>query len=280
MVYRGMDIGTAKPSPEVLESIPHALIDICDPTEPYNAYRFTEDALNHCRRSWSAGRVPLLVGGTMLYFKALQDGMSPLPSSTPESRAPILLKAKEHGWAAMHSELMAVDERAAEKIHPNDPQRITRALEVYQLTGKPFSEWLDLESNKPNVTWLNLALVSSNREILHSRIARRYESMLESGLVDEVENLLLDFKQRKISKENILQLPSMRAVGYRQLVDYLSGSVTLSEAKERAIIATRQLAKRQMTWLRSWPSTQIFDCMLENMSQSINLYLTSQQKLW
>ena len=244
LVYRGMDIGTAKPEPELLAEVPHALVDILDPEESYSAARFREDALAWMEASRAAGRVPLLVGGTMLYYHALQHGLSDLPSADPELRARLQARLAEEGGAALHRELDRLDPVAAARIHPNDPQRLLRALEVIESSGRPLSE-LQAAGRGEGLQWRVLKLVRApqERQVLHERIARRFHRMLELGFEEEVAHLLA---RPGIHPE----LPSMRAVGYRQMAAYLLGNCSREEMVERGIVATRQLAKRQFTWLR------------------------------
>ena len=253
MIYRGMDIGTAKPDPEVLERAPHHLIDILDPAESYSAARFREDALALMEQILARGGLPLLVGGTSLYFRALQQGLSALPEASPELRAELEAWAAREGWAALHRELARVDPQAARRIHPNDPQRIGRALEVYRLTGRPLSDWFREGRDKASpYRFANLALVPPERGLLHRRIAERFHAMLEQGLVDEVRAL---YARPDLHPG----LPSMRAVGYRQVWSWLAGECSEAEMVERGIAATRQYAKRQMTWLRSEPELAWLD---------------------
>jgi len=244
LVYRGMDIGTAKPEPELLAEVPHALVDILDPEESYSAARFREDALARMEASRAAGRVPLLVGGTMLYYHALQYGLSDLPSADPELRARLQARLAEEGGVALHRELARLDPVAAARIHPNDPQRLLRALEVIERSGRPLSE-LQAGCRGEALRWrvLKLVRVPQDRQVLHERIARRFHRMLELGFEEEVARLLA---RPGIHPE----LPSMRAVGYRQMAAYLLGNCTREEMIEGGIVATRQLAKRQFTWLR------------------------------
>jgi tRNA dimethylallyltransferase len=245
LVYRGMDIGTAKPDAETLARAPHRLIDIIDPAEAYSASRFREDALREMAEITAAGRIPLLVGGTMLYYRALEQGLSRLPRADAPTRARLEAEAAELGWQAMHDKLAEVDPVAAERIHPNDPQRLSRALEVYALTGRPMSE-LWQENGPPALPYrlLKLAVAPTDRAELHERIARRFRLMLEQGLVEEVEAL---YRRGDLGPE----LPSIRCVGYRQVWQYLEGELSYSEMSDKGIVATRQLAKRQFTWLRS-----------------------------
>lgn len=253
LVYRGMDIGTAKPSPEVLARYPHRLIDVCDPADAYSAARFREDALAAMAEITARGRIPLLVGGTMLYFRALQQGLSPLPKSDPALRADLVARSARLGAEAMHRWLAEVDPDAAAQIHPNDPQRVQRALEVFLLAGRPMTElWRAGSAPLPYRT-LKLVRSPRDRATLHQRIAARFEAMLAAGFEDEVRGL---WRRGDLDPE----LPSMRSVGYRQMLDYLLGAISRDDMQERAIIATRQLAKRQYTWLRSEPDcTWIWD---------------------
>lgn len=246
MVYRGMDIGTAKPGPEVLAEAPHRLIDILDPLESYSTARFRADALAAMAEIVARGRVPLLVGGTMLYFRGLQQGLARLPDADPDVRAALLQDARRQGWAAMHARLAVVDPAAAARIHPNDPQRIQRALEVYTVSGVAMSDLLRAGGDpNPGLPYrlLKLARVPADRRTLHERIERRFRGMLELGLIGEVESL---WSRGDLSPD----LPSMRCVGYRQVLKYLLGEYSLEEMLHRGIVATRQLAKRQVTWLR------------------------------
>ncbi len=251
LVYRGMDIGTAKPGSELLAAAPHRLIDICDPSEAYSAARFREDALGEMDAIAATGRVPLLVGGTMLYFRALQQGLSKLPSADPRARARLDAQARAEGWAALHRRLAGVDPETARRIHPNDPQRIQRALEVYELTGRPMSDLLREDKDSPVLPYRFLKLVRApeERATLHRRIEHRFVHMLELGFEEEVRTL---WSRGDLSPE----MPSMRSVGYRQVLKYLFGEYTYDEMVYRGIIATRQLAKRQLTWLRSEPDAR------------------------
>ncbi|MGD8407105.1 MAG: tRNA (adenosine(37)-N6)-dimethylallyltransferase MiaA [Thiohalophilus sp.] len=253
MVYRGMDIGSAKPEPEVLAEAPHRLIDILDPSAACSAARFVELAQREMAEITAAGRIPLLVGGTMLYFRAMIHGLSQLPSADPGVRAELEAEAHERGWDTLHARLAEVDPPAAERIHPNDPQRIQRALEVYTLTGTPLSE---LQQQAEPLPWqfVKLALIPSDRQVLHERIAQRFEQMLAEGLVGEVEGL---YARGDLHED----LPSIRAVGYRQVWHYLQGRINYTEMQEQGMAATRQLAKRQLTWLRSETSLEVFDAL-------------------
>jgi len=244
MVYRGMDIGTAKPSLEERQGVPHHLIDIADPAEPFSTGRFRQRALQLMEEITARGRMPLLVGGTMLYFNALFNGLAELPQASAEVRREIDGQAKRLGWAAMHKELALIDPQTAARIHPNDPQRIQRALEIYRLTGIPWSELCAQgQSEPPPFAIARLILAPEERNALHESIRKRFLAMLDHGLVEEVRRLY----QRGDLDEN---LPSIRAVGYRQVWAYLKGELDYPQMTERGIIATRQFAKRQFTWLR------------------------------
>lgn len=244
MVYRGLDIGSAKPDAATLARAPHRLIDIRDPAAAYSAAAFRADALREIAAVQAAGRIPLLVGGTMLYFRALLGGLSALPAANPELRARLEAEAAQSGWHRLHARLARVDPRAAARIHPNDPQRIQRALEVYELSGIPLSDLQAQSAVAPGWQAIKLAVAPPQRELLHRRIATRFRAMLETGLIEEVEALR---RRGDLTPD----LPALRAVGYRQVWDYLAGTLDYTEMTERGIIATRQLAKRQFTWLRS-----------------------------
>lgn len=247
MVYRGMDIGTAKPGPEILERAPHRLIDIREPEETYSAGDFVRDARAEMADIRAAGRVPLLVGGTMMYFRALTRGIAELPSADPAVRAAIDNAARAEGWPALHARLAAVDPAAAARIASNDSQRIQRALEVWRVSGKPLSTWQAEGPDRARASaYLRFGLVPEPRAALHRRIEGRLRGMLDAGFVDEVARL----KQRPFLDD---RSPAMRAVGYRQVWLYLDGRATLEEAAHKAVAATRQLAKRQLTWLRTEP---------------------------
>jgi tRNA dimethylallyltransferase len=254
LVYRGMDIGTAKPDAETLAQAPHRLIDICDPAEAYSAARFRSDALREMAEISAAGRIPLLVGGTMLYFRALQQGLADMPEADPEIRSRLEEEMRRHGLGALHQRLAEVDPVAAQRIHPNDPQRTLRALEVWELTGEPLSR-LQSEAACHALPYrlVKLARAPRERQVLRDRIARRFQQMLAAGFEDEVRALLA---RADLSPE----LPSMRSVGYRQMLEHLRGDYDHDQMVERAINATRQLAKRQMTWLRAEPDLRwLFD---------------------
>lgn len=257
-IYRGMDIGTAKPSAEEQLAIPHHLLDIRDPSESYSAAAFAQDTLSLIDAIFKRGNFPLICGGTLMYYKALREGLNNLPESVPEMRAQIEHEAALVGWPAMHAQLEKVDPLSAARLAPNDSQRVQRALEVYRISGRSLSDWLS--DNKPTHPGQNryvyhtLSLEPSVRSQLHERIHIRYQNMIEQGLLQEVEALY----QR--SDLNIT-LPSIRCVGYRQIWEYLEGAYSLDEAIDKAITATRQLAKRQLTWLRSDKERTIIDCL-------------------
>ena len=254
-VYRGLDIGTAKPGPEVLAATPHRLIDICEPTEAYSAARFRADALREMAESLARGRIPLLVGGTLLYFRALQQGLSSLPEADPELRARLEEEAAVLGWADLHRRLRAVDPEAGARIHPHDAQRIQRALEVFELTGRPLSQLQRESGPESPLPYRLLKLVRAPREraVLRERIAVRFQAMLEAGFEEEVRTL---WARGDLTPD----LPAMRSVGYRQILNYLLGGSSFGVMIERGVIATRQLAKRQLTWLRAEPDCHwLFD---------------------
>lgn len=245
LIYKGMDIGTAKPTPAELALAPHRLIDILDPKESYSAMNFREDALKEMAEISASGRIPLLVGGTMLYYKALLEGLSPLPSADPIIRAEIEEKAAKIGWAGMHQELLAIDPVAGARINSNDSQRINRALEVFYITGKTMTELTAEKGEALPYRLLQFAIAPQDRSILHERIALRFQKMMDLGFEEEVKRLFL--------REDLhIDLPSIRCVGYRQMWEYLQGDISLDEAIYKGICATRQLAKRQITWLRGW----------------------------
>lgn len=243
-VYRGFDIGSAKPGAELQARIAHHLIDIRDPEETYSAGDFVADALRAIELIRARGKLPILVGGTMLYFNALLRGLAQLPTADPDIRAAIDADAAARGWPALHAELQAIDPVAASKIHPNDPQRIQRALEVFRLSGEPISEWQAKTEPTHSLHFARLALVPTDRAWLHQRIQVRFEQMMREGFLEEVRALR---SRPRLSADS----PSMRAVGYRQLWAYLAGETDLETAIYRAVVATRQLAKRQLTWIHA-----------------------------
>jgi len=254
MVYRGMDIGTAKPGPAVLAVAPHRLLDVCDPADSYSAAQFRRNALTAMQEISAAGRIPLLVGGTGLYFRALQHGLSTLPAADPAIRARLLQEGNRLGWAAMHARLAEQDPLAATRIHPHDPQRIQRALEVYELTGQPMTQLQEAQRTATAFPYhvIKLVLAPVERSLLHQRIAVRFQAMLAAGFMDEVRQL---FQCPDLQADS----PAMRAVGYRQAWQYLAGEVDYDKMVEQGIAATRQLARRQLTWLRSEPDALWFD---------------------
>ncbi|MFX4227049.1 MAG: tRNA (adenosine(37)-N6)-dimethylallyltransferase MiaA [Porticoccaceae bacterium] len=252
-VYRNLDIGSAKPDRETLAKYPHALIDIRDPGEPYSASDFVDDALVEIRKAHDQDKIPLLVGGTMLYYKALMEGLDELPAASPEIRARIDARAAVEGWPALHAVLAKIDPESAARLHPNQGQRIQRALEVYEITGRSISE-VHAEQEGSRLDELydvhQLAIMPRDRKTLHERIELRLKKMFDEGLLEEVESL---YRRGDLHTE----LPSIRAVGYRQVWLYLEGEYDLDEARYRALVATRNLAKRQLTWLRGWETIPI-----------------------
>ena len=268
-VYRGLDIGSAKPTEHELREVPHRLINIRDPWQVYSAADFCRDAKGHIEEIVEAGKTPLLVGGTMMYFKALLDGLSDLPEADDNVRREIESTAGEHGWPEVHKQLARVDPQAAQKIHPNHSQRISRALEVYRITGIPMSDMHQQQTGGliDQFDWRQIAVSTEDRAILHKRIASRFLQMLELGFVDEVKALRTNERLHK-------DLPSIRAVGYRQVWEYLDGDYSFPEMKERAIAATRQLAKRQLTWLRKWQEANwLFTDQLGTKNTSFNDFI-------
>lgn len=256
LVYRGMDIGSAKPTAEELRCAPHRLIDIRDPAEPYSAADFCRDAKREMEAVLALGKTPLLVGGTMLYFKALLEGLSDLPEADPLVRAKIKARADKDGWLAIHAELAKVDPASASQIHPNHSQRLSRALEIYLLTGKPLSS-LHQHQEGGLLTaydWRQIIVAPSDRSIIHRRIEQRFDKMIDAGLLAEVQGLIARGDLHK-------DLPAIRAVGYRQAWEHLSGEYDFNEMRDRSLAATRQLAKRQLTWLRAWPGAYWIDTL-------------------
>jgi tRNA dimethylallyltransferase len=258
LVYRGMDVGTAKPDAATLARAPHHLLDIRDPTESYSAAAFRDDALAWMADIAARGRVPLLVGGTMLYFRALLQGLDDLPRADAALRRTIEADAAGRGWPALHADLAAVDPATAARLAPNDSQRIGRALEVFRLGGVPMSQLLARNAATLPYRVLQLALVPSDRAVLHRRIAERFDAMLAAGLLDELRGL-------RARNPLTADLPSMRAVGYRQAWAHLDGHLSAEALREQGIAATRQLAKRQLTWLRSWPDAVVLDCLDDDL---------------
>lgn len=269
-VYRDMDLGTAKPDRATLEKYPHALVDIISPEEAYSAARFREEALVAMKASRDRGRIPLLVGGTMLYFKALLEGLAELPSADAEIRARIVADAEVRGWPALHVVLQQVDPESAARLAPRDSQRIERALEVYYSTGVTLSEWWRRQEKQRSsvLPWrfLTLGLEPTDRTLLHERIAVRFREMLENGLEHEVINLRQHYQLNA-------DMPSMRCVGYRQVWECIEGIIPRSELCDRGIFATRQLAKRQLTWLRSLPVDHRLDCLNPQLTSKVAQHL-------
>jgi len=263
LVYRGMDIGTAKPSKEELAAVPHHLIDIIDPLDSYSVAQFRTDTLRLVAEISSRGRVPLLVGGTMLYYKGLADGLDDLPGADAALRAQLDEEAARIGWPAMHARLAQIDPETAARLKPADAQRIQRALEIHALSGKPMSELLaQREKEELPFGLASFALEPSDRGWLHERIARRFDIMLDSGFLDEVKTL-------RARGDLHPGLPSIRCVGYRQAWEYLDGSIDYATMRETGIIATRQLCKRQLTWLRAMPDRIVVDCCAADASEQL-----------
>jgi len=262
LVFKGMDIGTAKPTAEELAAYPHQLLDIRDPSESYSAADFCQDALQAIARSREKGRIPLLVGGTMMYFKSLIDGISPLPEADQSIRQTIALEAADKGWLAMHEQLQSFDPVSAERIHPNDPQRLARAIEVYRKTGNTLTQLTEIKGDKVSGNVLQFAIAPTERRDLHARIELRFKQMLAQ-----------DFKQEVIALrargDLHLDLPAMRCVGYRQMWQHLAGDYDHDDMVFKGICATRQLAKRQLTWLRNWPNLHRLAMEDENNLQVI-----------
>jgi len=269
-IYRDMDIGTAKPGPELRRRAPHHLIDILDPTQRYSAARFVEDAAALMAEITARGRVPLLAGGTMLYFKALREGLSSLPPADANVRLVIDAMAADSGWPALHQELSRIDPDTAQRLEPGDAQRIQRALEVFYLTGEPLSAHLARgRSAAPPYRLVAVGLEPGDRTALHERIAARFETMLELGLIGEVRGLRETYDLNP-------SLPAMRAVGYRQVWQYLDGEIGLAGLREMGMAATRQLAKRQLTWLRAMPDATRFDCLAEDLVEQVCAAVSAQ----
>ena len=273
LVYRGMDIGTAKPSVELQRAYPHRLIDIRDPVQAYSVADFRADALREMAQITCQGRIPLLVGGTMLYFKALLEGLAPMPSGDPAVRAQLQELAEQQGWGRLYQELQRIDPESAARIHPNDPQRLLRALEVYKVSGQTLSQFHRRQAEKNRqgsapvarllpYTVVQFAIAPQRRAVLHGRIEKRFRQMLEQGFVEEVQRL----RTRADLNEG---LPAMRAVGYRQIWQFLDGHCSADQMQARALAATRQLAKRQLTWLRSWPGVHWLDADAPDNGQRV-----------
>ncbi|AOI91307.1 tRNA (adenosine(37)-N6)-dimethylallyltransferase MiaA [Burkholderia pseudomultivorans] len=264
LVYRDMDIGTAKPTRDERASVPHHLIDIIDPADAYSAADFRADALRAIGEIVARGRTPLLAGGTMLYYKALTQGLNDLPSADPAVRAELDAEAARDGWPALHARLAQVDPATAARLAPNDSQRIQRALEIFMLSGQPMSALLAAppRADDPAAAYrfVPVALEPSDRAVLHARIARRFDAMLDAGFIDEVERL----RRREDLHPG---LPSMRCVGYRQAWEFLDGETDYRTMRDKGIFATRQLCKRQITWLRSMPERIVVDCVAEDSTE-------------
>jgi tRNA dimethylallyltransferase len=263
LVYRGLDIGTAKPDVDTLQIAPHRLIDIRDPSESYSAADFCDDALREMDAITAAGKVPLLAGGTMLYFRALEHGLSELPAADPETRRQLEQQAAEIGWAAMHEILRQKDPKAASRIHPNDPQRIQRALEVIALSGQPMSELQEQTAGKALDYRVHKVIICPQpRSVLHQRIEKRFNLMIEAGFIEELKSL-------HARPDLHADLPAMRAVGYRQGWEWLEGTYSFAEMREKAIAATRQLAKRQLTWLRRESVPVWYDLQADGVAENV-----------
>ena len=269
LVYRGMDIGTAKPDAATRKRTPHRLVDIREPEDPYSAGEFVRDATLAMEAIFAAGRIPLLVGGTMMYFRALIRGIARLPSADADTRRQIDAEAEQRGWPALHAELAHDDPKTAARLNPHDSQRIQRALEVFRISGMPLSEWQDrsqADHEGRDIEFLRFALQPALREVLHERIERRLNTMINNGFLDEV-NVLRD--REKLTRD----APSMRSVGYRQFWSHALGECSLEEARYKALAATRQLAKRQLTWLRAEQSLTSFDPLEGDVIDAISAFL-------
>ena len=267
LVYKGMDIGTAKPTQEEQAGVVHHLIDIIDPAQSYSVSQFVNDTNALIGDILARGKVPILAGGTMMYFNALINGISPLPKSDEKIRDEITQQAQRLGWSKLHDELRGVDPISGERIHPNDPQRITRALEVYRSTGKTLTHWQQQEGEKCRYNIAQFAIAPADRAVLHERIATRFDLMLEQGFEKEVVKL---YERSDLHED----LPSVRSVGYRQMWQYLDGQLSYAEMRERGIIATRQLAKRQLTWLRGWEQVTWLDTFANDNLTKITAKVT------
>ena len=267
LVYKGMDIGTAKPTQEEQAGVVHHLIDIIDPAQSYSVSQFVNDTNALIGDILARGKVPILAGGTMMYFNALINGISPLPKSDEKIRDDITQQAQRLGWSKLHDELRGVDPISGERIHPNDPQRITRALEVYRSTGKTLTHWQQQEGEKCPYNIAQFAIAPADRAVLHERIATRFDLMLEQGFENEVVKL---YERSDLHED----LPSIRSVGYRQMWQYLDGQLSYAEMRERGIIATRQLAKRQLTWLRGWEQVTWLDTFANDNLTKITAKVT------
>jgi len=264
LIYKGMDIGSAKPTAEELAQAPHRLIDIIDPATSYSAADFREDALKHMQEITAAGKIPLLVGGTMMYFKVLLEGLSPVPTSQPEIRQAIEAEAQVKGWEALHTELASYDPESAARLHPNDAQRVCRAIEVYRIAGKTLTELSQDKGQALPYDVKQFAIAPMEKTVLHERIERRFNLMVNAGFEDEVRAL---YEREDLN----LDLPSMRCVGYRQMWEHLDGKLDHKEMIFRGVVATRQLAKRQMTWLKSWNNLTWLDSNADQNAEKVLL---------
>ncbi|BCO20759.1 tRNA dimethylallyltransferase [Alteromonas sp. KC3] len=267
LVYKGMDIGTAKPTVEEQAGVVHHLIDIIDPAESYSVSQFVNDTNKLIGEIFERGRQPILAGGTMMYFNALINGISPLPKSDEALREAINEQALREGWDKLHDELCRVDPVSGERIHPNDPQRITRALEVFRSTGKTLTDWQQQQGERCPYNIAQFAIAPQDRAVLHKRIAERFDIMLKQGFEQEVQEL---YERSDLHQD----LPSIRSVGYRQMWQYLDGELSYAEMRERGIIATRQLAKRQLTWLRGWENVTWLDTFANDNLTKITAKVT------
>lgn len=268
LIYKGMDIGTAKPDADMLARAPHRLIDILDPAASYSAANFLDDVYVEIADILAKGKKPLLVGGTMMYFNALLKGLAKMPEADRAIRQTLDEEARTHGWEYLHRELQRVDPVSAQRIHPNDPQRLQRALEVYRLTGRSMTELWSEQQQERRFNFINLAVMPLDRALLHERIEMRLHQMMEQGFVNEVESL---YQRKDLSRD----MPSIRCVGYRQIWQYLEGEYDLEQAVYRSIVATRQLAKRQITWLRGWQDLKTFDTLDRDLLPKALKYLES-----
>ena len=267
LVYRGMDIGTAKPDAQMLARAPHRLIDILEPDQAYSAADFVFDAKKEIADILAKGKKPLLVGGTMMYFNALMKGLAKMPQADAEMRAKIEAEAAEYGWPHLHEELQRLDPESAKRIHPNDPQRLQRAIEVCRLSGRSMTSlWAEQAESANDYNYVSIAVMPNERAVLHKRIEQRFQIMMEQGFLLEVECL---FQRGDLN----VDMPSIRCVGYRQIWAYLAGECDLDEAVYRGVVATRQLAKRQVTWLRSWENLQVFDTFDKDLLSKALKYL-------
>ncbi len=271
LIYRGMDIGTAKPTAAELARAPHRLIDICDPAERYSAAQFAADARREIDAILAKGRIPLLVGGTMMYFKTLLEGMSELPEADAAVREKLTQRLEIQGSEVLHAELSRIDPTSAARIHPNDPQRLIRALEVYEVSGKSLTELTQTRSGALPYPAVQLAVAPLDRKVLHDRIALRFRQMLEQGFLDEVKAL-------RARGDLHLDLPALRSVGYRQAWQYLDGDIDYESMVDKGIFATRQLAKRQLTWLRKWHDVRWFDSLAPDLVEQVVAYCQQAPK--